>query len=125
MFDGCSLTPAARTCHSVDRSEPSCVGSGRIRIRPGSTTEKYPSQSERSAKIWEIEVPTAIGEGIGKRNNTIPQWAGRGEAPSKLTEIFVESQQNALLGYCTLEDSSVRNAWTVSSNPGYIVPGCA
>jgi hypothetical protein len=52
-------------------------GSGRIRKRSGSTTEKFPGQSLRWDRIDALTAPILDGGGAGKRKSTTPQPAGR------------------------------------------------
>jgi hypothetical protein len=48
-----------------------------MRTRSASTTEKCPDQSDRLPRRFARRVPTPADDGIGRRNNTIPQASGR------------------------------------------------
>ncbi len=65
--------------------------SGRIRMRPGSMTEKWPTQSARDASSCTKRAPTSPGFGIGIRNSTTPHAAGRADAlansPKSLSKV--------------------------------------
>ena len=54
-------------------------------------TEKYPCQSVRELKASVMILPTALGEGIGKRNSTMPQGAGKpnrhASSPKSLSNV--------------------------------------
>lgn len=65
--------------------------SGRMRTRPGSTTEKCPGQSSRAVMSMAIRDPTSFGRGIGTRNSTMPHPAARGallaSSPKSLSNV--------------------------------------
>ncbi len=54
-------------------------GSGRVRIRCASTTEKAPAQSERNSITDTTFLATSIDDGVAMRNRIIPHVAGRFE----------------------------------------------
>jgi len=47
-----------------------------MRTRPGSTTENCPAQSSRLPTMLAMAGPTSAGDGIGRRNRTMPAVAG-------------------------------------------------
>lgn len=62
-----------------------------LRTRPGSMTKNCPAQSSRPSKMLTMTVPTSAGDGMGRRNRTMPQDAGRpalqASSPKSLSKV--------------------------------------
>lgn len=88
--------------------------SRRIRMRPGSTTEKLPAQSSRVAIMLTKRLPKSPGCGMGVRNNMTPQVAGS-------ADIFANSPKSLSKVSKTRASSIARWSTSRSLAPGIAV----
>src|SRR5713226_7960295 len=83
----------------------------RIRMRPGSMTEKWPAQSSRDATMLLSRDPISPGFGIGMRNSTTPHVSGNADA--------LASSPKSLSKVSRMRSSRVAHA----STSGSLIPG--
>jgi len=66
-------------------------GNGRMRMRPGSISAKWPGKSSRPETIYAMVLPAAAGGGGGRRKRMTPQATGRpsrhANSPKSLSKV--------------------------------------
>jgi hypothetical protein len=136
-----SFVPMARHCtilHATSTSRclfapdgatspatrPARYPRGRIRMRPGSMTEKWPAQSSRDMSRLLSRGPISPGFGIGKRNSTTPHVLGNADPLASSPKSLSKVSRVRFVACRPREHIWIAHAWDRIPHPHDILPGC-